>query len=1332
MTTITSRALPPPNNWQEFEALTFDLFKRLWKTDDAHMHGRSGQQQHGVDVYGTDRVHEKWVGVQCKGKNGDYHAEVTTSELQQEVEKAKKFTPALNRFVLVTTAPNDQKIQKEARRLNLENLKSGLFEVDVMGWEELKHLIQDHPDVLETYYEGLAPGLSQKLVDALEDTRDHITSELERRLPTTKGDVRASFAAAPTKADSHDRLGQRITDIAGMLNRNPQHVLDLLSDLWLAEGPSASDRNRYRIKANMASAYWMLGRRSEAGDHFRNAGEEIPEEGDGLAVLATAKMIEGDYAAAADLSRQALESNPDSERAAGILIETAPRDIPWEDLQGDLPEKFRQDPELLIALAERASGQGREKDANHLMKSAIRRAPDNWLVLARAALIKFGKVADKDEVRFLRLLRKADRMIVEEASDLFNQSWEVIKTSGWPTQGDWVAANRASTLLLLSNESAADETLRDAVSMCGHTPALLHVKAMRHMDKGEWSEALSDLSKIPEENWDDNIRLMLIQAEIRGGDPRKGLRTARVLYDGSEDRDLRIAAATYRIIAAAAISDESVREEATSALADYPESTILIATYLGIRPDAPEKNDLKLHLIENLPQDADPFTKDRVAHALYGIGEFSAAATLFLSLCDPETDDAHLRLALRSLGHSRRLKDARKLYHRLSCSVLANAEIRRLGTWIFDESGQVDRAREEFDAYLRLAEPDLDDRLTWLSLCLRIPDLEAATAYLQDVDSGVEGAPQSRMQLAHYMDRVIDDPFKTLEIGYRALRDGYHDARMHAAFIIGLFFMGRAGRNADLTRDVVGADTAVVLTADGREDLVRVIETAPNPMSRFNEIAIDDPFAQRLIGKRVGDQIEMESLTGGYTLTVKEVVSKYVHAQARALKDCDQMFPENKFLGGLKIDDENLLGSIQPMLDGLRERREMVKRLEELYQKGTVPLSILAQFGGGTVFDLWDHARHHPDLNVLVAEGSHGERNKAARAASGSSGRAIVDPATLYGAVGLGLSEVVLSALPGLMITRSSVDMLQQALAEREVSLGDPENSGVMVALEEGYAMIERSQEQTDALVSQLSQTIDLARRLEIVMPEQGVALSPEVEELFSEVGPAFIDTMIVAKEHDVPVLTDDLALRRMIWAEGLQSTWTQVAFQEARRANRLDPNAYIDAILAFLEASYAFTSVDTAAVLHEWRSSNEEDNPRLSRLLEQIAAPNNEKGSVAGLLGGLFMAACGVEDQEDARLRLVSRVYSVFLSRQTDEQAKGIMIDALSRAVEMNQRDGRREHLPGRLKSSTYLSSPEFLTPESDRVRERQILDTVGRCIQKTIGSHDIPKKQVATLSSG
>ncbi len=223
------------------------------------MHGRSGQQQHGVDVYGTDRVRGKWVGVQCKGKNGDYHAEVTKAELQAEVAKAKKFEPPLDRFVLVTTAPNDQKIQQEARRLNTENLRMGLFEVDIMGWEEIKHLIQDHPDVLEMYYSGIAPGLPQKFLDALEDHHERNISEFERRLPTTRGDVRASFATAPSEAESTDYLGQRITDIADMLKKNPEHVLERLSALWDSDATKASDRNRYRIKANLGSAYWIAG-----------------------------------------------------------------------------------------------------------------------------------------------------------------------------------------------------------------------------------------------------------------------------------------------------------------------------------------------------------------------------------------------------------------------------------------------------------------------------------------------------------------------------------------------------------------------------------------------------------------------------------------------------------------------------------------------------------------------------------------------------------------------------------------------------------------------------------------------------------------------------------------------------------------------------------------------------------------------------------------------------------------------------------------------------------------------------------------------------------------
>ena len=117
MTNVLSRALPEPSNWQDFERLCFDVFSRVWKTNDAEMHGRVGQPQAGVDVYGTDRVEGRFVGVQCKGKDQSYGNPLTANELREEIKKAKTFDPPLDVFILATTAPNDATIQKLAREL---------------------------------------------------------------------------------------------------------------------------------------------------------------------------------------------------------------------------------------------------------------------------------------------------------------------------------------------------------------------------------------------------------------------------------------------------------------------------------------------------------------------------------------------------------------------------------------------------------------------------------------------------------------------------------------------------------------------------------------------------------------------------------------------------------------------------------------------------------------------------------------------------------------------------------------------------------------------------------------------------------------------------------------------------------------------------------------------------------------------------------------------------------------------------------------------------------------------------------------------------------------
>lgn len=141
---LSSRTIPQPKNWQDFEHYTWLLFKAELSDPRTQMHGRTGQAQNGVDVYGR-RNKNDWVGIQCKLKYADFVSEV---ELKAEVEKAKLFIPKISEFILVTTTRRDANIQKVARQLT-EDLSGSEheFSVDVWGWDQFEERASHHDQV---------------------------------------------------------------------------------------------------------------------------------------------------------------------------------------------------------------------------------------------------------------------------------------------------------------------------------------------------------------------------------------------------------------------------------------------------------------------------------------------------------------------------------------------------------------------------------------------------------------------------------------------------------------------------------------------------------------------------------------------------------------------------------------------------------------------------------------------------------------------------------------------------------------------------------------------------------------------------------------------------------------------------------------------------------------------------------------------------------------------------------------------------------------------------------------------------------------------------------
>ncbi|MEM8972962.1 MAG: hypothetical protein AAGD43_12945 [Pseudomonadota bacterium] len=156
------KQVAPPKSWEKFEDLTRSLFASLWRSPLTQKSGRSGQKQHGVDVYGSPadapgRVH----GVQCKGKNGAYNAKATISEFDEELAKAEKFKPRLAHWTFATTAPNDAKLQEHARLVSDRRIKEGRFAVVAIGWETIQALLSSEPSVAKEFYPEHANNLDK-------------------------------------------------------------------------------------------------------------------------------------------------------------------------------------------------------------------------------------------------------------------------------------------------------------------------------------------------------------------------------------------------------------------------------------------------------------------------------------------------------------------------------------------------------------------------------------------------------------------------------------------------------------------------------------------------------------------------------------------------------------------------------------------------------------------------------------------------------------------------------------------------------------------------------------------------------------------------------------------------------------------------------------------------------------------------------------------------------------------------------------------------------------------------------------------------------------------
>jgi hypothetical protein len=146
MPTPTTTDLPIPKSWDEFEDISADLLKRMWRDPYVTRNGRSGQSQFGVDIYGRP-VHLREKGTQIAVAQCRRVESLTEQQISDELKKAYNFNPLPEEYLMLTTLKRDSTLQTFVRKNTWK-----INRVEILFWDDICLYLAEFDELLKKHF----------------------------------------------------------------------------------------------------------------------------------------------------------------------------------------------------------------------------------------------------------------------------------------------------------------------------------------------------------------------------------------------------------------------------------------------------------------------------------------------------------------------------------------------------------------------------------------------------------------------------------------------------------------------------------------------------------------------------------------------------------------------------------------------------------------------------------------------------------------------------------------------------------------------------------------------------------------------------------------------------------------------------------------------------------------------------------------------------------------------------------------------------------------------------------------------------------------------------
>jgi len=1203
MPTFSDLQIPPPANWQDFEALCCDLWRAIWKDPNTERNGRQGQSQHGVDISGRPEQGNSWAGVQCKGKDNYANKKLTGKEVEDEVEKAKSFQPKLSQFIIATTGLKDTKVEELARKITEKHLKNGLFSVHIWGWRDIVDRLPSFCEVIDEHYSWLGSNApkSKKGIDEINERTKAILecnvniktaiSSISQKIDTASKANYPEMATAILTPEyqkqldySRDLLNSyKPTEALGFLEKLKSHI-------WLNAPPIV----KFRLLTNMGAARLSLDQEPEGGKLFLEALQYNPEDEKALCNAALGHMLLGETKKAETFARRVLEKNPASSRAYSIIIQSSFDDEKLEDIIAKAPESCITTTEVSYAIGHLCRKRNNLAEAKKWLKIAVKNDRENLPDLKGAlgeVLIELA-IKDPSSINGIQL-NDSQKEQIQESIDLLTSAWQCVADTGLRKMRLTWIVNRGFAKRLLGDIGGAIEDADIALRMEPSNPTFMGNRALLAHKINDNRKAITLLKEILSIKQIPEVSLLL--AEILRKE-KKFPDTIGVINDLLESNPPKSSKEEANRLLIDLYLDTkdfaNARRISDSMRVFNPTDILNLVDAARISRLSGRSADAILLLNEAKEYIADsslPTELLELADEFYFFKQFEDAASIYEKVVDRNLNTSLNQKLLNSYYRAGKTGKALDICTALRQKYGPLKHVSEMESAIYEEIGDLPEAKRVCKEYLSSFPDNFGMKLRFAVVNFRSKDFKKLDDFLSSpIDISVLSIEYG-IQLAYlYVGRNLVQ--KSFEIMYEMRRKFFNNRDVHLKYI-GLFFQHESHSNKWLKVPKVSVDTAVCVKDSSDQREWYIIEDRKNADIHHREITLNHPLAQKLLSKSVGDEILLQDSPISKELgEIIEIKSKYVYALNESLSSFPKLFPDIQGLWKIKVGPPEKEGDLpkgfQTVLDEISRQHETHLDGEQFYKEGKLTVGAFANLIGRAVLDVWGGMISNPDLGMKCCLGNVEERKHAISLVNNKP-RLIVDIVSLMTLHGINAQDVIIRDFGKLGIAQSTIDLLQCTIDERRGIYA----KGLMTIGKEGNQFVrqEISAENVKSGTEYLKSILHwIGNNCEIIPCKAALDVKRDrKQQLDRMMGSSFIDTVLIASEPGNLLYSDDERLRSFAKASfNVDGVWTQVVLMHCLNINIFEKAKYNEMIIKLVLSHYHHTSIDSDILIEAARQS--------------------------------------------------------------------------------------------------------------------------------------------------